>query len=47
MNWTTFFFDWLTAFGTGGAFFVVSVGAIVVCGLALWLAILVVKHGKD
>lgn len=37
---------WAQSFGVGGAFFVITLGAFGVCGMALWVVLVVLSREK-
>lgn len=46
MSWIDVILSWARSFGIGGAFFIVTVGAFIICGMALWVVLIALKRGK-
>lgn len=38
--------SWVHSFGIGGAFFVITLGTLAVCGLALWVVLAALKGDR-
>jgi hypothetical protein len=38
--------SWAQSFGVGGAFFILTLAALGVCGLALWVVSIALKKGR-
>lgn len=39
--------SWAQSFGMGGAFFIVTLGAFGLCGMALWVVLTALKRHKQ
>jgi hypothetical protein len=38
--------SWAQSLGIGGAFFILTLGAFAICGMALWVVLIALKRGK-
>jgi hypothetical protein len=46
MDFISTILAWAQSFGVGGAFFIITLGAFGVCGMALWVVLVALNREK-